>query len=296
MAIKELNVNFPLTNPNAKILGRRDLLSKELEGNWATSFKGKGLEFTGYRKYTFSDDASNIDWRASLRSKSLLVREYEEFKNFNVVFVIDVSNSMLFTSKNKLKAEFAAELSYVLSKAALNAGESVGLGVISNKLIKSVQPGFGLGMQKRFEMILGDKNNYGGVMNFKKSILQLNSVIGPRSIMIIVSDFLGFEKNWEHYLSFLAIKHDLVGLIIRDQRDRVLPEKSQLVIKDPSSSDTLFIDSSIYASEYKIASRKNEEYVKSVFKKLRGRSLVLENDMDFSKAIESFFRDQRVRS
>ena len=41
MAVKELNIDFVNTHPKAKILGRRDLLSKELEGNWATSFKGR---------------------------------------------------------------------------------------------------------------------------------------------------------------------------------------------------------------------------------------------------------------
>lgn len=297
MAIKELNVDFATTHPKAKILGRRELLSKELEGNWATSFKGRGLEFTGYRQYTFTDDASNIDWRASLRSKELLVREFEEFKNFNVVFVLDVSNSMLFTTGNKLKAEYGAELAYSLSKAASNAGEAVGLAMISEKLVGSIQPGFGMGMQKRFEMLLTDKKRYGGHMDFKKSMLQLNSVMGPRCVLIIISDFLGLSEGWETYLSLLAIKHDLVGVIIRDKRDAFLPRHGgQFTVKDPNSDDTLLIDAELYGEEYKKIASEHELYVQSVFKKLRGRSVVLDNCSDFAKSIEKFFSQQRVRS
>lgn len=297
MAVKELKIDFANTHPKARILGRRELLSKELEGNWATSFKGRGLEFTGYRAYAFTDDASNIDWRASLRTKELLVREFEEFKNFNVVFVLDVSNSMLFTTGDKLKAEYGAELAYVLSRAASNAGEAVGLAMISDKLLTSVQPGYGLGMQKRFEMFLSDGNLYGGSMNFKKSILQLNSVIGPRCVMVIISDFLGMGPDWEKYLSLLAIKHDLIGVVISDARDRSLPiHGGQFAIQDPNTNETMYIDSAVYAKEYADFSKKHEDYVLSVFKKLRGRGLVIDNCADFARSIEKFFHEQRVRT
>jgi len=297
MVIKELNINFTSTHPKAKILGRRDLLSKELEGNWATSFKGRGLEFSGYRAYSLTDDASNIDWRASIRAKSLLVREFEEFKNFNVVFVLDVSDSMLFTSCDKLKVEYAAELTYVLSKAASNAGEAIGLALISDRLVKIVQPSFGKGMRKRFEMVLSDNKNYGGLIDFKKSFLQLYSSIGPRAILVIVSDFLGLGDDWERYLSMLAIKHDLIGVIIRDKRDRQLPSvATQVVVKDPSSEETLLIDSKKFSKEYAKRSLDHENYIKSVFKKLRGRSLVIENCDDFSRSIERFFAEGKVRT
>ncbi len=297
MVVKDLKVDFSSIHPHAKILGRRELLSKELEGNWATSFKGKGMEFSGYRIYSSTDDASHIDWRASIRAKSLLVREFEEFKNFNVVFVLDVSDSMLFTSCDKLKAEYGAELVYVLSKAASNAGEAVGLALISDRLVTSIQPNFGRDVRKHFELVLGDGHNYGGILNFKKSILQLHSVIGPRSILIIVSDFLGFSGDWEKYLSLLAVKHDLIGVIIRDKRDFNLPvEGIQLVAKDPSSTNTLLIDSKLFSKQYSEIASKQELYIRGVFKKLRGRCLVIENCDDFSRSIGRFFRDGRIKN
>lgn len=297
MAIKELNVDFANTHPKAKILGRRELLSRDIEGNWATSFKGRGLEFTGYRQYTFSDDASNIDWRASLRTKDLLVREFEEFKNFNIMFVLDVSNSMLFTSGDKLKAEYGAELAYVLGLAASNAGEAIGLGMISDHLVGSIQPGFGSGMRTRFELLLKNKELYGGSLDFKKSILQLNSSVGPRCVIIFISDFLGLTDNWERYLSLLAIKHDLVGLMIRDERDSKLPKNAgQFLVKDPNTDETMMLDSHIFSKEYEKQSKEHELYVKSVFKKLRGRCISIDNNADFARTLEKFFSEQRVRS
>ena len=151
MAVRKLNINFDPHHPNLEIVGRRDVLSKTVEGSWATSFKGQGMEFTGYRAYTYSDDASLIDWRASLRAKETLVREFEEFKNFKVVFLLDVSDTMLFTTTDKLKAEYGAELVYTLAQSASRAGDAIGLAMCSDRLVSSVEPSFGKGIRFQFQ-------------------------------------------------------------------------------------------------------------------------------------------------
>jgi uncharacterized protein (DUF58 family) len=295
MPVKELRIEFSKKYPSTKIVGKRELLSRELEGNWTTTFKGRGLEFTGYRTYTYTDDASFIDWRASLRSKQLLVREFEEFRNFNVTFLLDVSNSMLFSSTEKFKAEFAAELVYALSRAASSAGEAVGLFMFTDKLIHTIPPGFGPGMRKRFELALSDKNNYGGVKNFKKSVLQTNSLLGPRSIVVVVSDFLGMEKNWETYLGIIAQKHDVIGIQVKDVRDQILPPSGQFQIQDPNTAQQLYVDMKLFGKEYQKQSKAHEEYVTAVFKKLGGKSLVIENGADMGKSLEKFFNSQAMK-
>ncbi|MEK6848496.1 MAG: DUF58 domain-containing protein, partial [Nanoarchaeota archaeon] len=59
-------------------LSTRKMIRSNLSGNYQTAFRGTGLEFYGFRKYTTSDDASKIDWKASSRANDLLVREYIE--------------------------------------------------------------------------------------------------------------------------------------------------------------------------------------------------------------------------
>lgn len=295
MPIKDLRLEFEKKFPNTKIVGKRQVLSRELEGNWNTSFKGRGLEFTGYRKYEYTDDASSIDWRASLRSKELLVREFEEFRNFNVSFMLDVSNSMLFSSTKKLKAEFAAELVYALSRAAASAGEAVGLFMFTDRVVQTIPPDFGPGMRKRFELSLRKKELYGGKKDFKKSVLQTNSILGPRSIVIIVSDFLGMGKDWETYVSMIARKHQVIGIQVKDKRDRDLPSTGQFRVQDPNSKEQLYIDNRLYKKTYAKQARDHERYVDGVFKKLSGRSIVIENDTPIERSLERFFNSQKVK-
>ena len=295
MPVKELNIHFSKKHPSTKIVGKRELLSRELEGNWTTTFKGRGLEFTGYRQYTYADDASLIDWRASLRSKEILVREFEEFRNFNVVFLLDTSNSMLFTSTDQFKAEYGAELVYALSRAAASAGEAVGLFMFSNKIVHTIPPGFGPGMRRRFELGLIDKENYGGPRDFKKSSLQANSLLGPRAIVVVVSDFLGLDKNWETYLGIIARKHDLIGIQIKDKRDQTLPPTGQFLVQHPNTNEQLYMDNVLFRKQYEQEAKAHERYVSSVFKKLGGRALVVENGEDVNRSLERFFNSQRVK-
>ncbi|MGM5481378.1 MAG: DUF58 domain-containing protein [Nanobdellota archaeon] len=297
MALKKLNLDFDSHHPNIEIVGRRDVLSRSVEGSWATSFKGQGMEFTGYRAYTYSDDASLIDWRASLRAKETLVREFEEFKNFKVVFFLDVSNSMLFTTTDKLKAEYGAELIYTLSQSAAKAGDAIGLVMCSDKLIASIEPSFGKGIRYQFERILSDPKNYGGVKDFKRSVLELNSILADSAIIIMVSDFLGLPDDWQEYLSLLSMRHHVMGVMLKDKRDRDFSDLSgQFVLKDPNSNESKYIDIKHYEKEYKRQARAHEKYVRGVFKKLRSDCTLILNGEPYDKSLTRFFEELSRKS
>jgi len=61
-------------------------------------FRGKGLEFDSYREFYPDDDAKDIDWKASTKANKLLVKQYVEERDLNIMFVIDISDNMLFGS------------------------------------------------------------------------------------------------------------------------------------------------------------------------------------------------------
>ncbi len=294
MPIQDFRVDFSTKNPDKEIVGRRELLSQDLEGNWTTTFKGKGMEFTGYRRYTYTDDASFIDWRASLRSRDLLVREFEEYRNFNILFLFDVSDTMLFSSHEKLKAEFAAEFIHALTGSAGKAGEAVGLYMFSDKLVSHIQPNFGVAIRKRLEINLANGELYGGKKDFKRSLLQTNALISPRCIVVVVSDFLALGNEWESYLVLLSKKHDIIGVQIKDPRDRVLPSSSgQFVLQDPNSNEQLRVDNDLFRKKYAQHAKDHEEYISQVFKRLRGRVVSIDTSWPLKKAVDTFFTAAR---
>ena len=105
MPKRELKIDLTKNIKKLEITTRR-LVGAQLIGSYKSAFKGHGLEFANYKEYTQNDDASLIDWKASVRTGKLLIKEYEEERKLDVFFLIDVSSSMVFVSTDKLKNEY----------------------------------------------------------------------------------------------------------------------------------------------------------------------------------------------
>jgi uncharacterized protein (DUF58 family) len=104
-------------------------------GEYISVFRGAGLEFDGYKEYMPDMDASAIDWKASVRARELLVKKYREIRDLEVYFVMDVSESMVFGSTEKLKNEYAVEFILSLAYTIIGAGDAVGLITFADSII-----------------------------------------------------------------------------------------------------------------------------------------------------------------
>lgn len=56
----------------------RRLLSGSLVGDSRSAIKGRGFEFDQIREYQLGDDVRFIDWKASARMDTLLIKQYIE--------------------------------------------------------------------------------------------------------------------------------------------------------------------------------------------------------------------------
>ncbi|MCC7574463.1 DUF58 domain-containing protein [Candidatus Woesearchaeota archaeon] len=281
MPVSDLNINIKSRLHKVDINSRRDVLSRTLQGEWATTFKGHGMEFAGFREYEYGDDASMIDWKASLRAKSTLIREFEDYKNFSVFFLFDVGNSMFFSSHGVLKCEYAAEIIYVLADAINKAGDAIGMAMATDSLKIKVKPNIGMEPLTRIKLNLLNIENYGGVFDFNKALLSSKAFLGDKGVIFIVSDFFNLPESWERYVHMLSEDYELIALVIRDPRDRFIPEGAgQLMLKDPVSGDNLYVDTKKIRVAYNKRIIEQEEYLSNVFKRSKGDYLLLSTDDD----------------
>jgi uncharacterized protein (DUF58 family) len=291
MPINELKVELIPRLRKVKLKARIDILNKVLEGNWNTIFKGQGLEFAGYRSYTFGDDASKIDWGASLRAHELLVRELEEYRNFNIFFLVDVSNSMLFSSTGKLKAEYSAELAFSLCNAMMQSGDAIGLGLFTDKLVTKIPPSLGKGVYYNIVKDLTNPKNYGGNFDLTKALQYVSSFLQERSVIIIISDFIGLKEGWHRYLSILSGRYDVIGIMVRDPRDIEMPKSGgQFLVENPFTGEKMYIDSRQFAKLYSAETKREEEFVRNSFEKVKLGFISLRTDEDFQEPVMRYFR------
>ncbi|RME53560.1 DUF58 domain-containing protein [Candidatus Woesearchaeota archaeon] len=292
MAVKHLNINLQRRLKNTTIATKRHILSHILEGAWTTLRKGAGMEFAGYRQYTYSDDASLIDWGASLRAKETLVREFEEYKTFNVFFLLDVSDSMLFSSTGKLKAEFAAEVTFDLTVATSEGGEAIGLALFTDKLVTAIAPNVGGGVIHRVMKELQNPLNYGGPIDAAKA-LQLSNLYLPshQTVIVLISDFFGFRPGWERYLKSLVQRFDVIAIIIRDPRDETLPKYAgEYYVKDPYSGQVMLIDTKTTSHMFAQAVKEEDKRLANTFKETKTSYVKLYTNEDYYRKLFLFFR------
>ena len=292
MPVKELHVNLGAQQGKGlDIAAKRRVLSRVLEGSWTALLKGRGMEFAGFRQYVYGDDASRIDWGATLRSKDVLVREFEEYKMVNIFFLLDVSDTMLFSSTQKLKCEYAAELVFHIASATIEAGNSVGYVLFSDRIVAKGQLGIGRDVLYRLAQDLSDGRNYGGVRDWKRVMNQANTMLQQRSLIILVSDFIDLPEGWDRYVKMFSFQNDLIGIMVRDVRDHALPKQGlQVAVSAPSGGETLLVDLQQYAAAYAEAAAEEEDAVRSIFEKARSGFLKLELSSDPIDAVIKYFR------
>ncbi len=291
MALRKIDVDLLPRIRKLDIYARQRALSQYIEGNWTSDIKGQGIEFSGYRSYTFGDDASMIDWKASLRSKALLVKEYQEEKSVNVYFLLDVSDSMLFTSTKKLKAEYGAELVSSMAGAILKSGDGVGLCMFNDKPVTMLNINMGSKMHRLIINDLKDVNHYGGKFSFENTARIIMNFLKSRCIIIIVSDFIGLGPSWPKSLRMLNTKFQVIGIMIRDVRDRELPKVAgQYFLEDPFTGEKLYIDTATYAKAYKEYVEKEEADIAKNFKAAGADFISITTNKDFGADIIKFFK------
>ena len=288
MAKLKIRSDFSLKRIDLEVKG---LVSNQFLGNYKSVFKGVGLEFEDYRRYDPSnDDASRIDWKASKRVGQILVKEFVEERNLEIVFLVDVSSPMLTSSTEKLKAEYIAELVSALSQGVLGAGDSVGLVLFSNKIIKDLRPQQGMAQYYSMLRDISNTSNYGGYSDVNLVLDYAFKKINSGALVILVSDFIYGLKS-ENLLKLAAKKFDLIFMMVRDPRDLTFPEGSgEVLLEDPYSGSTLLVSPKNIKDEYK----KN---VLSEMNQLKGRVikygadfLFLQTDKPFVRELIRFFK------
>lgn len=293
--MKEINIELKQHLKRLKLFPKGGIALGGITGQYVSVFKGKGMEFTGYRKYDKTDDAGYIDWKASLRANEILVRELVEERNIEVVFAFDVSSSMSFASTEKLKNEYAAELIAILSYAITQSGDAAGLVMFTDKIAKIIPPSIGSKQYFIITKALSNPKLYDGNIDYIKAFQFLLKFAKKNATLIIVSDFIGLKGNWDRYLGMLAQKCDVIGIMVRDLHDNTLPEVGQIAISDPYSEQEMVIDTKKVKKLFEQEAKNQLEHVRTTFKKLKIDFIELSTVQPFAKPIMSFFQTRKEK-
>lgn len=99
-----------------------------LEGRHRSIYKGHGQDFDDLHQYAPGDDVGDIDWLASARAGSPVVKRYVASSNITFLLVVDTGRHMAATAASgELKSEVASFAATVLAHLGEVRGDRVSL-------------------------------------------------------------------------------------------------------------------------------------------------------------------------
>jgi uncharacterized protein (DUF58 family) len=273
----------------------RGLVNEVFSGEYHSVFKGRGMEFSEVREYNPGDDIRSIDWNVTARFGHPYVKIFEEERELTVMLLVDLSGSLMFGSNAKTKQEVAAELSAILAFSALKNNDKVGLILFTDRIEKFVPPRKGKTHVLRIIREVLSFEPQGNQTNLKQALEYFNHTIKKKAIVFLISDFM--DGGYEQIIKIVGKKHDLVGLILQDEREHTLFDAGLLKIRDAESGAVRYIDTSdreVRESLHK-EQRRLKQYRNSLFISSHIDTIDITASSSYIKPLVDFFKLREKR-
>ncbi len=109
---------------------------RELDGNTSVQVRGQGTEFDSLREYVRGDDVRSIDWRATARAATTMLRTWRPERDRHVVILIDTGRTAAARVGDGVRLDAAMEASLLLAALAARAGDHVHL-VMFDRVVRA---------------------------------------------------------------------------------------------------------------------------------------------------------------
>ena len=227
-------------------------------GAYVSHFRGRGMEFDESRPYQPGDDPRSIDWRVTARSTSAYTKLFREERERPVLVVTDLRSTMHFATRGCFKSVSASRAAALLAWAAHHRGDRLGGLIFGDTTHRELKPRLGRQAALRFvHELVGhrdwrsqDGSTGDGAETLTQAMSSLRRVARPGSLVVVISDFMGFSRAAQSYFSSVARHNEVLAVFINDPLERELPPPGRYRLVSPE--DELAIDtySSVARRDY----------------------------------------------
>lgn len=204
-------------------LRARNIVEGFLSGMHRSPYFGQSVEFVQHRQYVPGDDLRHIDWKVWGRQDKLVIKQYEEDTNLRCTLLVDASASMSYGRGHLNKFDYAATIAACIAYLTLRQQDSVGLTVFDQRIrTKLPWRSSRSHLQAIFRAL--QQSAPSDKTDLTKVFREVNETYPKRSLMVIVTDFLGSEKESLRGLAALrSAGHDILVFHILDDDELDFP-------------------------------------------------------------------------
>lgn len=268
----------------------RKMVDELTGGAYHSVFKGRGIEFSEVREYTFDDDVRDIDWNVTARTNVPHIKKYSEERELTVILAVDISASGLFGSSSLSKREKMTEGAALLALSAIRNNDKVGLLLFSGSTELYLPPRSGRTHVLRLIRELVGAEAKDKSTNIGSALENIVKVLKKKAVIFLISDFID-GNDYEKTLKIAAKKHDLVAIRVLDENEIHLPVMAGLELVDAESAKSFsFSANGSNVKKFEKIAEKEKEKIQQLCRRSKVDLIDISCREDLVRPLMKFFR------
>ena len=181
-------------------------------------YVGDGSEFESLRDHVPGLDSRSIDWKATVRHRKLMCRQFRAERNHQVVVAVDTGHLMREPIDGIPRVDHAINRALLLSYVCLKTGDRVGMYAFDAKPGLYLEPQGGVSAFERLRRRSSEIEYGDAETNYSLGILELTSRLRRRSLVVVFTEFIDSvtAQLMSDNLDRLARRHVVIFVALRD--------------------------------------------------------------------------------
>ena len=227
----------------------RKLLSI-MDGQHSALRQGRGWEFMDLAPYQPGDDVREIDWAATARTGSPIIKRHEATANLQVMLVVDTGREMgALAPSGDTKEEIALAACEAISWLSVARGDQIGLVAGDDERVRFMPARSGNAHAETvLRRIEEDITLASPHANVPKLLARVRTVTRRRSLIVIVTDSTQptATRETDDLIKSLSVRHQVILISIEDIDPTTLAKGTEVVdVNEGPLPDFLLRDSQL---------------------------------------------------
>lgn len=205
------------------------LAKTHLRGNYKSAYKGQGIVMSNSRAYVPGDSIRSIDRRTTAKKGELYVKEFEEEKQIQVLFAVDVAKSMDFTTTWISKLDITKQIVSFVWYVAQQQSNKVGGITFGQNVCHTIRPSQQQAMLYQLQQYV-ETSCDDSISDIQGALQTIKTMNSKHAVLIVIADEFIPETLYPQ-LAWLSQIHELLRIQCIDPFEKTLDASSIAGVK-----------------------------------------------------------------
>lgn len=180
--------------------------------------RGLGMEFHQLRDFRDGDVLRQIDWKATARKRTPIVREYQDERDQQILFLLDCGRRMRSQDGELSHFDHALNASLLLAYVALRQGDAVGLSTFASEQPRFLAPTKGSAQLSALLNSVYDLHSSQRPADYAAAVKQLLARQKRRALVVLITNLRDDEdEELLGALKHLSRQHRVLLVSLREE-------------------------------------------------------------------------------